>query len=119
MRWLVIGLALMTASCATTKAAVTDSTGVLGGLVRDSVTSTPIHGATVIVYGPSRNGANTDSLGRFEISGLRGGTYDVRAQYLSCAMRTQTARIRAGRRDTLVFRLPCRLPHRDPEIDSR
>jgi len=104
--FLFLSLFLVAASSkAPSSVASKDTTGVLLGWVRDSVSNQPLDGANVTVLG-ARMGAMTDTLGRFEIAGLRPGSYEVRASSPESERRQLLLQIRAGQRDTVVFRLP-------------
>ena len=55
--------------------------GIIEGVVRDKESREPLIGATVIVVGTVMGGT-TDDQGRFRISSVRAGVYDVRVSYL-------------------------------------
>src|SRR5437868_1869509 len=64
----------------------------------------PISDATVVIIGTTR-GARTDDAGKFRITGVSPGAYQVRAQRIGFASATQTASVVAGQATTVSFTL--------------
>jgi outer membrane receptor for ferrienterochelin and colicin len=62
-------------------------TGTLEGKVRDKDTGEPVPGVAVIVIGSGIE-CTTDSLGRYQITGIRTGVYDVRFQIIGYQTKT-------------------------------
>jgi hypothetical protein len=67
----------------------------LRGTVRDRAGNTPVAGAQVTLPGLSR-GALSDSLGRFAVEGIPGGTHDVQVQRLGYAPLQMRVTVSAG-----------------------
>jgi len=59
-------------------------TGHIAGLVTDSTSGEPLPGVNVVLSGTNQ-GAATNSEGRFTISGIEPGTYDLQASFIGYA----------------------------------
>lgn len=92
------------------------STGKLQGIVRDSLTSSPVPGATILVRGTAFR-ALTDSNGYYFINGIPAGSYDVRASFVAHrSVELRGVRIRSGQTATqhvALARLPAALQRGD------
>ena len=62
--------------------ALTFGQGSITGVVKDAVTGEAIIGANVLIQGTS-TGASTDVEGKFEISKLAAGTYNVQVSFIT------------------------------------
>ncbi|HEY8935822.1 MAG TPA: TonB-dependent receptor [Cyclobacteriaceae bacterium] len=62
--------------------ALTFGQGSITGVVKDAVTGEAIIGANVLIQGTS-NGASTDVEGKFEISKLTAGTYNIQVSFIT------------------------------------
>jgi TonB-dependent starch-binding outer membrane protein SusC len=100
VRFLVaaLGLALLLPSGAAAQG------GTVSGVVTEASNQQPIVGAQVAVVGTQR-GAITDRSGRFTITGVPAGTYQIRARLLGYAASTQTVTVGAGATATINFSL--------------
>ena len=96
-----------------TPRAVDADSGSLAVYVADSESGSPLQGAVVFARGPywwkdseHSIGFQTDSTGWAQIAELESGNYEVRACHWTHGRDTGMVFIRAGRSDTLRFRLP-------------
>ena len=78
--------------------------GTVSGVVTDGTNQQPISDAQVAVIGTQR-GAATDRNGRFSITGVPAGTYQVRARRIGYTASTQTVTVGAGATATVNFTL--------------
>lgn len=76
--------------------------GTVSGTVRDQATQQPLQDAQVSVVGTQR-GAATDQQGRFTISGVPAGTYQIRARRIGYTLGQQSVTVGAGATATLSF----------------
>lgn len=67
----------------------------IGGVVRDAQTGRPLPGANVVLVGPNR-GATANSEGRYEITDVPRGQYEVRARFVGYTSSTQSVRKGSG-----------------------
>lgn len=91
-------------------AAGSSATATLSGTISDSTTGGLLAGADIVIGGSTLS-ATTDSLGRFEVSGLAPGTYQVgvfhpRLDTLEVALTTAPFAVLAGRRNTIELAIP-------------
>ena len=78
--------------------------GSISGQVVDQTTRNPVPDAQVSVVGTAR-GAQTDSQGRFTISGVPAGTYDLRVRRVGYAPTVQRVSVSTGGSATADFAL--------------
>ena len=78
--------------------------GTVSGVVTDASNQQPLGDAQVSVIGTQR-GAATDRSGRFTITGVPAGTYQVRARRIGFVASTQTVTIGAGATSNVTFAL--------------
>jgi TonB-dependent SusC/RagA subfamily outer membrane receptor len=93
-----LGLALLPA------VAMAQGGGSISGRVIDQATQRPIQEAQVIVVGTQR-GAVTDQQGRYNITGLAAGSYQIRARRIGYAQSDQQVSVGAGATSTADFSL--------------
>jgi iron complex outermembrane receptor protein len=93
---LVIGFGVAAASAQTT-------TGTIAGRVTLE-NGDPVHGATVIVVGARRQATTSDD-GKFEITNVPPGKYEILAQRAQLSTSRQTTTVAAGQTVTLEFKL--------------
>lgn len=91
-------------------AASSSTTATLSGTISDSTTGGLLAGADIVIGGSTLS-ATTDSLGRFEVSGLEPGTYQVgvfhpRLDTLEVALTTAPFAVLAGRRNAIELAIP-------------
>lgn len=79
-------------------------TGAVTGRVTDADTGEPLPGVNVVVE-ELATGAATDVEGRYTISGLRPGTYTLRASFVGYEDQTQAVVVRAGETVEVNFAL--------------
>lgn len=79
-------------------------TGAVTGRVTDADTGEPLPGVNVVVE-ELATGAATDVEGRYTISGLRPGTYTLRASFVGYEDQTQAVAVRAGETVEVNFAL--------------
>jgi TonB-linked SusC/RagA family outer membrane protein len=79
--------------------------GSISGLVLEQSTQRPIPDAQVTVTGTQR-GASTDQQGRYTITGVPAGTYQVRARRIGYAVGVQPVTIGSGLTAVANFSLP-------------
>ncbi len=73
------------------------------GYVKDGITGAGLSGATVTLHELSRH-VVTDTLGRFELDGLRRASYHVHISYMGYASDTKMLRVAAGQHvDYVLF----------------
>jgi TonB-linked SusC/RagA family outer membrane protein len=78
--------------------------GTITGRVVDRASQLPVQGAQVIVVGTQR-GTQTDQEGRYTISGLPAGTYEIRARRVGYSATTQRVTVAGGETATAEFAL--------------
>jgi len=78
--------------------------GTITGVVLDQTTQQPVQGAQVVVVGTQR-GSMTDQNGRFSITGVPAGSYEVRARRVGFAASGQRVSVSAGGASTANFSL--------------
>ena len=81
------------------------SDGTVSGRVVDQATQAPVQDAQVVVVGTQR-GAATDAQGRFTITGVPAGTYELRVRRVGYAPTAQRVTISSGGVATADFALP-------------
>lgn len=79
--------------------------GTVSGRVVDQATQAPVQDAQVVLGGTQR-GAQTDNQGRFTITGVPAGTYDLRVRRVGYAPTTQRVTVSSGSVATADFALP-------------
>ena len=82
-------------------------TASLTGMVVNAEGS-PLPGANVVVTGRTSNyrgGTSTNAAGRFQVTGLAAGTYQVEAQFVGYQSEEQTVTLEANRSQTVRFTL--------------
>lgn len=84
--------------------AAAQGTGAITGVVTDQTTQLPVPAAQVLLVGTQR-GALTDQEGRFSISGVPAGSYEVRARRVGYASTVQTVTVTADGTATATFAL--------------
>jgi TonB-dependent starch-binding outer membrane protein SusC len=94
-----LGLALLPAGLS-----AQGGNGTISGQVLDQATQRPIQDAQVTVGGTQR-GAATDQQGRYSISGIPAGTYQVRARRIGYTVGLQQVTVGAGVTATAAFTL--------------
>jgi TonB-linked SusC/RagA family outer membrane protein len=100
MKW-VKGLLLLAMLIAAPRALLAQ-TGRVAGAVRDSATDQPIASANVTLVG-TRLGAVTGPDGRFTISNVPAGSYQLRAQRIGFGARTRPVTVVSGETATLTI----------------
>jgi TonB-linked SusC/RagA family outer membrane protein len=80
------------------------SPGTIGGVIMDQATQRPVDGVHVMVVGTNR-GAITNRDGRYIITGVPSGSYDVRASIIGYAQSTQRVTVPEGGTATADFTL--------------
>jgi TonB-linked SusC/RagA family outer membrane protein len=102
----IVGFALTLLAFALLPADVTaQGSGTITGRVIDQATQAPVPDAQVIVVGTQR-GAMTDQDGRFTISGVPAGSYEVRARRVGYSSTVQRVTVSDGGAATAEFSLP-------------
>jgi TonB-linked SusC/RagA family outer membrane protein len=81
------------------------SDGTVSGRVVDQATQAPVLDAQVVVVGTQR-GAATDAQGRFTITGVPAGTYELRVRRVGYAPAVQRVTVSSGSVATADFALP-------------
>ena len=61
--------------------ALAQDTGTIAGTVVDSTSGAPLPGVNVVIVG-TQQGAASDAEGRFEISSVQPGTYDIKTSFI-------------------------------------
>ena len=84
--------------------AFAQGSGSISGQVLDQASQTPVVGAQVMVIGTQR-GAMTDQEGRYTITGVPAGTYDVRARRVGYGLTTQRVTVSEGSTASANFAL--------------
>jgi outer membrane receptor protein involved in Fe transport len=96
----IISFALLF-SVLTAATGVAQDTGKIAGTIVDAETGETLIGATVQIPGTSR-GASTDIDGKYSITNLEPGTYDLKVTYISYAPKNITGvRVKAGETTTI------------------
>ena len=85
-------------------------TGTISGQVTESETNTTLPGVNVVVVGTDQ-GTTTDAEGRFEISGVQAGSYDLRASFIGYRTKAKSVSVSAGETTTVNFSL-------QPEVEE-
>lgn len=114
----VLALAAVALAAATIPAAAQEGDVTLRGHVVDAATGQPLANATVEIESVDR-GTITDVQGRFFLTGLRAGTYEVVIGRLGYEERTQSVAVSAGA-EALTVRLaadPIRMAAIEVQID--
>lgn len=78
--------------------------GTITGVIIDQATQQPVPGAQVVIVGTQR-GSMTDEQGRFSISGVPAGSYEVRARRVGYAPIVVRVTVAAGGTETANFAL--------------
>lgn len=78
--------------------------GTITGVIIDQATQQPVPGAQVVVVGTQR-GSMTDEQGRFSISGVPAGSYEIRARRVGYAPIVVRVTVAAGGTETANFAL--------------
>ena len=73
------------------------ASGSVAGVVRDASTGEALPGANALIVGTAL-GAAADANGRFEISDIPAGTYDLRVSFVGYAPQTLAVEVREGAR---------------------
>jgi outer membrane receptor protein involved in Fe transport len=111
-----VSLLLMLPLLATAPAVLAQQTGSISGTVRDASTGEELIGVNIIVVGTTQ-GAATDINGRYSITGLRAGAYNLRVSYIGYETTMYTdIRVRAGETTTHDIRLREAVLSTDDEI---
>ncbi len=80
-------------------------TGTIAGTVTDSLSGNPLPGANVVIVG-TQIGAATNANGRYEISGLEPGTYNVAATFVGYGNKVERdVQVSAGEVTQVDFQL--------------
>jgi TonB-linked SusC/RagA family outer membrane protein len=85
--------------------ALAQGTGTIAGTVVDSTSGAPLPGVNVVIVG-TQQGAASDAEGRFEISSIQPGTYDVKTSFIGYEEEIRRGvSVSAGETTTLDFSL--------------
>ena len=104
-------------ACVLTTTAHAQDTGVIRGEVTFSASGAPVHGAVVLVVGPSLV-ALTDENGLFEITAIPAGTYEILAQREHLTAARQTVAVQAGDAAVVDFRLDLTAIHEELTVTA-
>ena len=97
--------------------AYAQNTGTIRGEVTFTASGEPVHGAVVLVVGPSLV-ALTDENGIFEIPEVRSGTYEVLAQREHLTAARQTVTVPAGQAVVVDFTLDLTTIHEELTVTA-
>lgn len=104
----LVGVALFLAGVAWGQSAGAQnekSTGTIAGVIVESASGKPLPGANVTIEG-TREGTSTDLNGRYRLSGLAPGTYDVVFSFVGFQQKTVTGvEVKAGKTTSLDIKL--------------
>ena len=91
--------------------------GIVQGTVTLDVNSDPVHGAVVLIIGPGQI-AITDEQGRFEITDVPAGTYEILAQREHLTATRQTVTVQAEQVSTVDFSLSLSPVHEEITVTA-
>jgi len=97
-RWLGLFLLLLASS------SFAETSGSIAGTVSDAESHGPLPGVTVVLDGTGR-GTTADLKGRFELDGIKPGSYTLRVSMIGYKAQTRTVQVREGSETRLDIHL--------------